>query len=73
MPSARKSILMKPCVVAGILVPLAQHPTLPGSGLQGHDLHQGAARDDHAAHVLGDVAGKALDVVGQLTERLPQR
>ena len=42
-------------VIAGILVPLAQHSALPGGGLERDDLHERTARDDHAARVLGDM------------------
>ena len=39
-------------VLARVLVPLTQHPALPGGGLERDDLDEGPARDDHAAHVL---------------------
>ncbi len=59
-------------VLARVLVPLAEHPALPGGRLEGDDLHEGAARDDHPAHVLRDVPGEPRDVLGQLAQQLPE-
>ena len=52
-------------VIARVFVPLAEHPAFPGCGLERHDFHEWAARDDHAAWVLGDMAGQARHVFGQ--------
>ena len=71
-PQGQEVDLDEAGVVARVLVPLAQHPPLPGGGLQGNQLHQGAGGDDHAPHVLGDVAGKAGDLLRQLSQSLPE-
>ena len=60
-------------VVAGILVPLAHHPVFHRGALERHDLDQGPARDDHPAHVLGDVAGQSGDLLRQLAQLFPKR
>jgi hypothetical protein len=71
-PQGQEIDLDEARVLARVLVPLAEHPALPGRRLQRDDLEEGAARDDHAAHVLRDVAGEPGDVLGELAEQLPE-
>ena len=54
-------------VLARILVPLAEEAAFPRRRLEGDDLHERPAGDDHAAHVLRDVARQAGHVLGELT------
>ena len=70
-PERKKVDLDEPRVVAGILVPLAEDASLPRGGLERDDLHQRPARDDHPAHVLGDVPREPLDLLGQFGEDPP--
>ena len=70
-PEREEIDLDEPRVVAGVLVPLAEDAPLPRGGLEGDDLHQRSARDDHPAHVLGDVPRESPDLLGQFGEGPP--
>ena len=57
IPSALKSILMKPASIRRILLQLAQHPPSQG-GLEGDEFHQGAEERIIPPNMLGDVTGE---------------
>ena len=65
--------LDEPGVVAGILVPLAEVAALHRRGLDRHQVDERGGGDDHAADVLGDVAGEAGELLGQLDQVAPGR
>ena len=60
-----------PGVVDRVLVPVADVAVGPGGRLHRHALDQGVGGDDHAAHVLGEVAGEVVGVPGQLDQLPP--
>ncbi len=60
-------------VVAGIFVPLTHDAVFHGGPLERHDLHERPARDDHPAHVLGNVPRQPRDLLGELTQLFPER
>ena len=72
-PEPEQVDLQEAGVGAGILVPLAEPAALHRGVLDRDELDERAARDDHAARVLGEVPRKPADLRAELPERAPAR
>ena len=68
MPERQEVDLDEAGVVAGVLVPLAEVAALHGGRLDRHQAGERLGGDDHAAGVLGDVAGEAGELLGQVDQ-----
>ena len=64
---------MQPERVEIVLVPFDEGAVLHGGVADGDDLRQGAACQHEAAHMLGEVAGKADQLVAEFEAACEQR